>query len=345
MKSRNMEKFPSYTGEQKTSGVDRILGVSLEDENDLKKYFSELCKRENLETFIKEPDLEFKKIFTKINSYLVEFFECYGIKPLNISLSQVVFLDKEKLSEKQKLYFESIRANAFYHPRSQKMILFKDWDGNSRLAILQTLVHEMIHMQAYESWQKIPKEKESEKDFILSNGDRNIHLDLRRLGFRMVDKNGEVIYFHDLDEAITTELTMRFDWQYFEKFPELSEEISERKDAIVAFVKRNNTSFERERRYVAEIEHEQMENGVKKSKIRGYSYNREREKFLMLLEEIYQNSQGRFASPEDVFNEFAKSALTGRVLSVARIIESVYGKGSFRFLGEKTSANSSSDIY
>ncbi len=340
-----MEKFPRSIPEKKTSGIDRVLGVTPEDEIDIREYFSQLCQSENIEAFIKEPNLEFKEIFPRINSCLQEFLECYGINPLNISLSQIVFLDKTKLSGKQKLYIESGKMNAFYHPRSQKMVLFENWDDDhSKLALLHILVHEMIHVQAFESWQKISEGKESGQDLILSKGDRSIHLNLRRLGFRMVDKNKKVTYFHDLDEAITTELTMRFDWKYFENFPELVGEISERNDAILAFAKRNNSSFNKERRHIAEIEHEQMENGMKKDKIKGYSYDQERDKFMVLISEIYQNNSQQFASVEDVFKEFAKVALTGKVLPIARIIESVYGKGSFRYLGEKTSSNNSSDI-
>ncbi|NTW45861.1 MAG: hypothetical protein HGB18_02275 [Candidatus Moranbacteria bacterium] len=338
-----MEKFTRLTPENKTSGIDRILGLDPEDEVDIKKYFSELCKRESLEVFAKEPSLEFKEIFPSINSCLREFLEGYGIRPLDVSLSQIVFLDKEKLSEGQRLYFEKRKTNAFYHSRSQKIVLFKDWNGNSKLAVLHALVHEMVHMQAFEAWQKIPREQEDERDFIVSKGDRSIRLDLRRLGFRMVDKDREITYFHDLDEAITTELTMRFDWQYLERFPELSEEIKERRGVILAYAKRNNSSFEQERRHVAEIEHEQLENGIKKVKINGYSYDQEREKFLMLLDGIYKNSSERFASPENVFKEFATAALTGNVLTIARVIEGVYGKGSFRYLGEKTADKRSSD--
>lgn len=340
----NMERFPQLTPEKKTSGIDRILGVGPEDETDIKNYFSELCQGENLEAFVREPGLEFREILPKINFYLKEFLEEYGVNTLDILLSQVVFLDKEKLSDKQRIHIENSRINAFYHPRSQKIVLFEKWDENRKLALLHALVHEMIHVQAFESWQKIPKGKENEKDFILSKGDRSMHIDLRRLGFRMVDKDRNVTYFHDLDEAITTELTMRFDWKYFEKFPELSAEISERKEAILAFANRNKSSFEKEKRHVAEIEHEKLEDGMKKANIKGYSYDQEREKFMILLGEIYRSNQQQFASIEDVFSEFAKAALTGRTLPLARIIENMYGKGSFRYLGEITSISSSLDI-
>lgn len=55
-----------------------------------------------------------------------------------------------------------------------------------------------------------------------------------------------------------------------------------------------------------------------------------------LIDDLYNKNAGSFASREEVFNLFARAVMTGRLLSVARLLEKTYGKGSFRELGEKT---------
>jgi len=359
------EKFPIYNSENKTSGIDRIVGVSQEDEAGIKDYFSYLFEMEGVDSLCKDPNLEFREVFSEINTNLQEFLRSYGIEPLDIPLSRISILDKEQLSPKQREYIERETTNAFYHPASQQIVIYKDWNEGSKLAFLQKLVHEMIHMQAFESWQKVTEENKNEQDLILGKGDEEIHLGLRRLGFRIrgrdqeklaklstpdlavpLQKSGDnkTVYFYDIDEAITTELTMRFDWKYFGTFPQLSEEIKEREEAILAFVERNNSSQEEERRHIAEIESKQLEDGRVRSNLKGYSYDKERKKLMLLCEDIYKQNTKQLSSSEDVFNEFVKAAMTGRLLPIARIIEHTYGKGSFRSIGEETSQKESSDI-
>lgn len=163
------------------------------------------------------------------------------------------------------------------------------------------------------------------------------------MGFRLTGRDGKTIYFHDIDEAITEELAMRFEWEYFHGYPELSQEISERDEALRALVSRNGSTIEEEKRNLAEI-HKYVENGGVRAELRGYSYVEERGKLMGLCEDLYRKNTERLLSSEDVFRIFAKAAMTGRLLPVARLIESVYGKGSFRSLGESTARSESSDI-
>ena len=55
-----------------------------------------------------------------------------------------------------------------------------------------------------------------------------------------------------------------------------------------------------------------------------------------MIDDLYLKNKGSFESKEDVFDLIAKAVLTGRLLSVARLMEKTHGKGSFRKLGAET---------
>ena len=67
-----------------------------------------------------------------------------------------------------------------------------------------------------------------------------------------------------------------------------------------------------------------------------YSYFKERAALKKLIQTLYEKNEDEFESEEEVFNLFAKAAISGRLLPVARLIEKTFGKGSFRELGEET---------
>jgi hypothetical protein len=65
-------------------------------------------------------------------------------------------------------------------------------------------------------------------------------------------------------------------------------------------------------------------------------YN-ERKRLQKLLGEIVEKSNGKFKDIDEVFDEFAKANFSGNYLPLARIIEDIFGKGSFRKLAEEFS--------
>jgi len=55
-----------------------------------------------------------------------------------------------------------------------------------------------------------------------------------------------------------------------------------------------------------------------------------------LIDEIIEKSHGRFENRQEVFDIFARANFSGNLIPLARLIESIFGKGSFRRLGEET---------
>lgn len=69
---------------------------------------------------------------------------------------------------------------------------------------------------------------------------------------------------------------------------------------------------------------------------RGPGEFRRKREFLKLVDDIYNKNKDKFNSPKDVLLLFVKAAFTGRITEIGKLVESSFGKGSFRELGEKT---------
>ncbi len=60
---------------------------------------------------------------------------------------------------------------------------------------------------------------------------------------------------------------------------------------------------------------------------------RNRSEWTAFLERLVKNSEGTIKSVEDAFKLFARANFSGNYLPAARVVEKIYGKGSFRKLG------------
>ena len=70
---------------------------------------------------------------------------------------------------------------------------------------------------------------------------------------------------------------------------------------------------------------------------------KERKKLYKLLDKLVINSGGKFKSRDEVFDEFAKANFSGNYLPLARTVEGILGKGSFRKLAEEFSEEPKKD--
>ena len=70
-----------------------------------------------------------------------------------------------------------------------------------------------------------------------------------------------------------------------------------------------------------------------------YPYAKERENLWKTIGGIYKDNPGQFKSEEEIFRIFAEAYFTGsisKIIKLSKLIEKMWGKGSFRKLGEKT---------
>ena len=226
------------------------------------------------------------------------------------------------------------KTNGLYLPRIQQIaILLENYSANEKLRFVQILIHEMIHANAFTSVQKV-----KEGGLQLTKNDQVVNLGSRRTGFEINSiKTGKRL-FYEINEAITTELAIRFDRNYFSQFPDLKQEYEEREKEIEGVAKRSGKK--KDEILISRLEHRPKDKkGGHEVVLRTYSYHEERERLKKLISDLWEKNKNEFKSPEDVFTLFAKAALSGRILPIARLIEKTYGKGSFKKIGGKTATD------
>lgn len=189
------------------------------------------------------------------------------------------------------------------------------------LAFAKVLTHELIHLNAFQS---INVKSEDESDFNVRN---------RRGGLRVVSNTEDFdkYYFDNLDEAVTEELAHRFIKAFFNKIPELKEFLKSREKI------KENEGFEGESVDISIVSVLRGKGFWASYMIDSSSHVDEREYLWKLIDELYEINQDKFNSKEEIFDFFARAALSGKLLPLARLIESSKGKGSFRIIGEETS--------
>ncbi|NTV22482.1 MAG: hypothetical protein HGB03_02870 [Candidatus Yonathbacteria bacterium] len=325
-----MEEFPLN---KKESGINRVVGFDHEKETDFLDYFKEKFERNFLEYGEREKTLEEIAILNRVNKDMVEFLRHYGVEAIEISPNNIHILDKSRFTseELKKIQERFGTESGFYSSNKQGVGIMKDYEEN-KLSFLQTVVHEELHLQGFYSYQKSLHEG---AEITLKKEDDLVDMNTRRSGFSMGTTDGKTLFFRDVNEAIITELQIRFERMFLEKYPELESELEARDDYIQEVARRDDAPIEKVREVVGKV----IINEDGERKWRSYAYHEERKKFAELIDELYKKNMSDFESREDVFNLFAQATLTGRVLPVARLIEKTFGKGAFRKLGEGSAEN------
>lgn len=316
---------------KKDSGINRVVGFGSEKEDDLLQYFKKIFENKIPELNEKEKTTEEKQIIERVNSSMYDFLSQYGIDPIKVPLKNIHILDKTKITKEE---FDKIKEkfgteNGFYAASTQSIIILKDYYSN-KLSFTNTLVHEILHLQGFYSYQKSKKEA---ADVILEKEDDLANMNIRRSGFSIGTTDGKRLLFHNLNESVITELQIRFEKKYMKRWSEFEEDIRKRDIYIEEVSKRDNVPIELLEKTIAGVKGDESSG----YKFFSYPYHNERRKLDSLIDELYEKNTNDFNSKEEVFQLFAKATMTGRIMTVARLIEKTFGKGSFRFVGEQSS--------
>ena len=320
--------------QKRESGISRIIGVGESAEPELLDYFKRQFEKNPKYSGEQEHTPELDNLIAEINQKMKEFLARYGVESLDIPAGSIHILDKSKLTPQQLAQYKERyeKIGAVYLLDKQQIWIFKNYQTGQKLHFVKNLVHEMMHLNAFGSAQKV-----TSGGIGLMKGEESIHLKPRRVGFEVDSAKTGKMFFLDVNEAITEELIIRFDKDYYSQFQDLKNEYEEREEARAAVSKRSGKSKSEMDRGIANLEHRPVDaQGGHEVILRPYSYSRERGALNKLILDLYEKNKIEFRSPEDVFSIFAKAALTGRLSPIARLIEKTYGKGSFRELGEKT---------
>ena len=211
-----MEKPPSN---KKESGVSRVVGFEPEQESELLDYFRNELKSDFPDLSMeKEKTSEEEVMIGRINDAMQKFLMHYGVEAIEIPAKNIHVLDKTKITpeELQDIQKRFGTENGFYSARKQAVALLKEYEDGKKLSFLQTLAHEMLHLEGFYSYQRSSREA---ADFSLKRG--SVNMNIRRSGFSIGTRDGERLLFDKLNEAVITELAKRFERAYFGQWPEL----------------------------------------------------------------------------------------------------------------------------
>ena len=320
-----------YMGERE-SGMHRVVGFDDDIEEGVLKYFKHRFENQTIDSNEKEKSAELLEIIDRVNDRMAEFLKEYGAVAINVPPQNIHILDRAKVTAQELEEIEKRYGtkNGAYMPSKQAAIILKNYE-EGKLQFLYTLVHEMLHQQGFYSYQKSYAKEAAE--IGLKKDEQKIDINIRRSGFAVSTKDGKKWFFNDVNEAVITELEIRFANRYFREFPELQSEMANKDQLLLEFAKNDNGQAKKLQSKFAGVKRSMSDRGPGLVATT-YAYADEREKLADLISDLYKRNQSEFVSEEEVFKLFAVATLTGRLLPVARLIEKTYEKGSFRMIGE-----------
>lgn len=301
--------------ENRYIGPDRIIGTDEDIEKYLKLLIAQRSLREEpLASFEREQTVEEFFIITRIFDKMPDFIKEYGAEEARyIPLEKIRIID-EKLPQHERPDFlkEKIIGQFRLHDGNIHIVS----DPSKLVEFAHALVHELIHAHSFFSVT------------FNENGEgtaENPLATFRRFGLSIKSDEqavGKNPFFHFMNEALTEELTKRFCEKYFPGIAELKDE------------------FEVSNTYQRNPDMPDTPFGSFLKEFFGREFNiiypNDRAKFIAILQVLYERNRDTFKSYEDVFKLFSRAMFQGGLLSIARLIEKTFGKGSFRGLGKET---------
>lgn len=281
------------------SAIFGVVGVGPEE--------GEIIK-ESIKPFVipeREKTAQEIEIIKGILDKMPDFIRKYNGVPVNTTSEQIHFIDRKSDDEYVKKALKE-GIDAFFDLKSRQIGVL---DTENQLCNSRLLVHELMHLNSFQSLQLKDKKKK-----ILCP---------RRSGLIVHNKVGHQ-FFSDIDEAVVEELTDRFDKEYFKSIPQLAKELKQREELRSALIDKNpqDKDFLRSAAFIA---------NTPEGDLVFHYMDEEERKFNELIKNIC--SKSFFNSSEEVFDVFAKALMSGNLLPLARLVERTLGKGKFRELG------------
>ena len=310
----NLSRVVNATPEQEEGDIEHLKNPIEKSE----RHYAELEKTPEEIKFVEE-----------LLKRIPKFLDQYGVEAMALSADNIHFLDIDRLTDldRQEMNFRTQDDNGVCLPRKQFVGVRRMANGIDQA---QVIVHEVLHLNAFLS--------------ATRHGDL---LDVRRVGVGASSKDGEKRYFGDLDEAIISELTTRFDRKYFGKMPELAQDVRTRKNFLEKDVLYGTIrELDGKEADVVGVGRKKHDAGGFTTTIRMVGYPKQREALWEMIGKIAVLPKNKKKTKEEIFNAFAEASMTGRLLGteadpgIARLIESTNpGKNAFREFGEQMAKN------
>jgi len=332
---------------EKTHHFECIIGGKEADKQSASSLLQEIFDSRNssLEEYELKKTPEDLEVIKTIEPLVDKMVLNYGGKIKATPIDHIYILKLGSISKMTKGRLNGV----IYRIMGSKIGIEKE---KSKLMFVGVIAYELLHSKSYKS-ARIGKSADDVR--------------LYRNGIEMYDMKNpdskhseEKNYFGGLEEAIVAECTRKI-------LDELRKEEVEAIDKLLSWVvkyfQKKGLSEEKSAELVAEFKYiPDAQNYVKKvlafsddeKKRQAYAagmfesiYKSDRVKLTeryyermnmyKVLDRLVADSGGKFKERDEIFDEFAKANFTGNYLSLARIIEGILGKGSFRKLAEEFS--------
>ncbi len=334
----------------KETHYERIIGGSEEERQKALQSLQEMfeSKPESFAPYELKKTPEDKEIIDRVTAIVDEMVKSHGGDPKPLPQEKIHILKPGSIL----IITEGKLAGGVHKPLSLNIGVEK---GESRFMFASSVAHELFHLKSY-------------KAARVSNSGEDVRL--YRSGISMVDRKDadaeageEKEYFGILEEGIVAECTRKAmdrigketlfneetkaiaklrDWaiSYFrstgipeEKLKLLRDELKYIPDPITHVEQILSSSDDEDKRsaYAAGIFHRLVE----EKQVESLERYEERKKLYDLLDNLIKKSEGKFKDREEVFEEFAQANFSGNYLKIARIIEDILGKGSFKKLANE----------
>jgi len=315
-----MEKFSSFErvvgniSEAEKEQVLRDKGERFDDQ-----VFEDLKGKE------REKTSQELQIISLANEATNEVRQKYGLENFDIPPENIHVITEEAWPRE--------KSAAFFNSMLQGVAMREKL---SNTAFMKTVFHEMLHFKSHNAAQ-------------ITVGE-NPELDEYRLGLTVRTRDGKKMYFVNLNEAVTEEMTKRFARKLLEN-PLFTDEIKQTRDMMTqhpqAITDSGKPLFDEDTFY-AEVQGSKswresvdrlfgrriLGSGITKISIEGFTYQPERKILNTLIDKIFERNPDKFQDREGVFEVFAKGMMTGNILSIGRLVERTFGNGTLRQIGE-----------
>lgn len=312
---------------RKSSSFERVVGSISEEARE--QILQEKGERFDDQIFEELKGKERKKtpeelqIISLVNQATNRLRAHYGLDNFDIPEKNIHIIKEEEWLKE--------RVSAFFAATKQIVAMR---EPIAKIAFLHKVFHEMVHFKAYDALQVVTGEEDSElKEY--------------RLGLTVFTRNGKAVFFRNLNEAVTEELTNKWTRELLHD-PLFAQEIKQTTEIISKYshviTPDGNPLFDADTFY-AEVENKKtwrkaigrmfgLQEKSKRIIAESSTYTRERKIVNTLIDKIFEKTSRQFGDKEEIFELFAKGMMTGNLLPIGRLVDGTFGKGTLRRIGE-----------
>ncbi len=323
------ESTDNHDHSNKFGAVDKLVGKMSDDiRRDIVGEFKSLYEDQSphkaeLKDKEREKREEEEEIINLANQLTNELLQRYGLKPLDVYLENVHIIKKDK-------WWRNSQVGGYYKMYDQAVFMVEQ---PANIVLFEKMIHELIHLKSYNAIQVVQGTEKSIGDY--------------RMGMEVTSRDARRWYFKLLNEAVTEKLTMAIFSQSMNNLlfaddlaktvlnkenykKKIAEETGKEfifNDNVYYVGQERNTWPQQVGRKIGLVK------GKQEVIFDSHGYSRERELLDILIDRIMQHHH-EYSDKSEVFDIFVKAVLQGDIRPLARVIESTFGKGTFRRFGE-----------